>query len=186
MDSEMVYAIVLGTLFGFALYKVGAADPDRLMAMLRLRDLDLAKSILGAIGISTILLYTGVLLEIVPMEHFSIKGIYWGVIVGGVIFGLGWAISGFCPGTGMAGLGVGRLDALVYFIGGLVGVYIFAVSYAGLTDTFLYTTLFGGTTTIVETKESIALFTGYWSPIIAIIIGACFIFIALKLPKRLK
>ena len=186
MELEIVYAIALGTLFGFALYKVGAADPDKLMGMLRLKDLHLAKTILGGIGIATIILYSGVLLDIIPMEHFSIKAMYWGVIIGGILFGLGWGLSGFCPGTGMSGLGVGRIDALVYFIGGLVGVYIFALFYGELTHTFLYTSLFGGKATLVETGKASALFSGSWSPIIAICIGIAILFIAYKLPKNIR
>ena len=186
MDLEIIYAIALGTLFGFALYKVGAADPDKLMGMLKLHDLHLAKTILSAIGIATIILYSGVLLDLIPMAHFSIKGMYWGIIIGGILFGLGWAISGFCPGTGMSGLGVGRLDALVYFIGGLFGVYLFAIAYESLTQTFLYTELFGGKSTLVETGSSdYALFAASWSPLVAIFIGITLMFIAYKLPKKI-
>jgi len=86
MELDIIEAIVLGTLFGFTLYKIGAGDPDKLMGMLKLQDLHLAKTILGGIGFATIILFTGVLLGLVPMEHFSIKGIYWGVIFGAIIF----------------------------------------------------------------------------------------------------
>lgn len=186
MDSEIIYAVILGTLFGFALFKIGAADPDQLMGMLKLQNLHLAKTILAAIGISTIILYSGVLLDLIPMNHFSIKGMYWGVIIGGIIFGLGWAISGFCPGTGMSGLGVGRLDAIAYFIGGLFGVYMFALSYEYLTQTFLYSEVLHGKSSLVKTGNSeYTLFTVSWSPFIAIVIGIALIFIAYKLPKKI-
>jgi len=186
MELDIIEAIVLGTLFGFALYKIGAGDPDKLMGMLKLQDLHLAKTILGGIGFATIILFTGVLLGLVPMEHFSIKGIYWGVIFGAIIFGLGWAISGFCPGTGMVGMGAGRIDAYVYFIGGLLGTYIFAMVYGDLTSTFLYTELFEGVGTLVQTENAEALFSATWSPFIAIIIGFCFLFIGYKLPYKLR
>lgn len=185
MSLEIIEAIILGTLFGFALYKIGAGDPDKLMGMLKLQDMHLAKTILGGIGIATILLFIGVLLGLVPMEHFSIKGIYWGVIVGAILFGLGWAVSGFCPGTGMVGMGAGRVDAYVYFIGGLLGSYSFAMIYGGLTDTFLYTELFSGVGTLVNTEKTSALFSMEWSPYIAIVIGLFFIFLAYKLPSKI-
>lgn len=186
MDIEIIEAIVLGTLFGFTLYKIGAGDPDKLVGMLKLQDLHLAKTILGGIGIATIALFAGLLLGLIPMEHFSIKGIYWGVIFGAILFGLGWGLSGFCPGTGMAGMGAGRIDAYLYFIGGLLGTYIFAISYSSLTDTFLYTKLFGGVETLVQTGEATALFGASWSPILAIVIGLVLIFIGYKLPQKLR
>ena len=186
MQLEIIEAIALGTLFGFALYKIGAADPDKLIGMLKLEDMHLAKTILGGIAIATITLFVGVLLGLIPMEHFSIKEIYWGVIFGAILFGLGWGLSGFCPGTGMAGLGAGRIDAYFYFIGGLVGTFIFASVYAGLTDTFLYTTLFSGVGTIVETGKATALFSSSWSPVIAIAIGIILFFIGYKLPKKFR
>ena len=186
MDLEIIEAIVLGTLFGFTLYKIGAGDPDKLIGMLKLQDLHLAKTILGGIGIATIILFTGVLLGIVPMEHFSIKGIYWGVIFGAVLFGIGWALSGFCPGTGMVGMGAGRIDAYVYFVGGLLGTYIFAIVYGDLTSTFLYTQLFDGIGTLVQTGKAQALFSATWSSVIAIIIGFGFLWLGYKLPDRLR
>lgn len=185
MSLEIIEAIILGTLFGFALYKIGAGDPDKLMGMLKLQDMHLAKTILGGIGIATTLLFMGVLLGLVPMEHFSIKGIYWGVIVGAILFGLGWAISGFCPGTGIVGMGAGRIDAYVYFIGGLLGSYSFAMIYSGLTDSFLYTELFSGVGTLVNVEKTSALFSTDWSPCIAIIIGLFFIFLAYKIPPKI-
>lgn len=185
MDLEIILAIALGALFGFALYKVGAADPDKLMGMLLLKDLHLAKTILGGIGVATIIIFSGVLLNIIPMEHFSIKSMYWGVIVGGIIFGLGWGMSGICPGTSMSGLGVGRIDALVYFIGGLFGVYIFAILYGDLVSTFLYEELFSGIGTLVKTGKVEAFFSFSWSPMIAVVIGFIFIFIAYKLPLKI-
>ncbi|MBI4690054.1 MAG: YeeE/YedE family protein [Nitrospirae bacterium] len=52
---------------------------------------------------------------------------FWPQIVGGAIFGLGFVISGYCPGTAVAGFASGRLDAMVTLIGVGAGSLIFAV-----------------------------------------------------------
>jgi hypothetical protein len=50
-------------------------------------------------------------------------------IVGGVIMGAGFIIGGFCPGTGLSALSIGKIDALFYILGGLTGAFLFAETY---------------------------------------------------------
>jgi hypothetical protein len=50
-------------------------------------------------------------------------------IVGGVIMGAGFVMGGFCPGTGISALSIGKIDALVFLIGGFVGAFLFAETY---------------------------------------------------------
>ena len=92
---EIILAVLLGTLFGFVLQRIGAADPDKIINMLRLKDLRLIKTIIAGIGGSSILLFAGMVTGLMDNSHLSVKSMYWGVIVGGAIFGLGWAMSGF-------------------------------------------------------------------------------------------
>jgi hypothetical protein len=50
-------------------------------------------------------------------------------IIGGVIMGAGFIMAGFCPGTGLCALSIGKIDALVFFAGGLTGAFLFAETY---------------------------------------------------------
>lgn len=137
--ETLIIAVVLGLAFGFALDRIGATEPDNLLKMLSLRDLRLAKTILLGIGVASALMFAGQLVGLVDVGHMSVKTTYLGVLIGGLIFGLGWAISGYCPGTGVAALGKLRAETGSFVLGGLVGAVLFAVTYpfwkaAGLLD----------------------------------------------------
>lgn len=184
MNINIILAIVIGFLFGFILQKIGASNPQKIIGMLRFKDLYLMKAILFAIGLSNILLFTFLLFGIVDVSHLSIKSSYVGVIVGGGIMGLGWAISGFCPGTGLVALGEGRKDAFAFVLGGMIGALFLALIYGKIKDTFLFSDL-GGKMTLAVTNAngSSALFSDIPGIVVAGVIGIIFIVIAFILPE---
>ena len=183
---EILYAIILGTLFGFVLQRVGAADPDKIIGMLNLTDLHLMKAIFSAIGIASALFFLCVMLGLTDTGNMSIKGMYWGVIFGGLLLGFGWAVSGYCPGTGIVAAGSGRLDALFFIVGGLVGAGIFTMLYSHLEGSWILGTLFGGKVSLVETNGATALIQAGWGQIVAVVIGLAMIGIAVVLPEKFR
>ncbi|MCF6204919.1 MAG: YeeE/YedE family protein [Methylococcaceae bacterium] len=178
-------AIILGLLFGFVLQKSGAADPHVITDMLRLKDFHLMKTISLAIGTSSLALYILLAMGIIDVSHLGVKSSYVGVIAGGAILGLGWAIAGFCPGTGVVALGTGRKDALFFVLGGLVGAFVFTLMYASLKSTFLFDDL-GGKATLVRTgsEKFIALLPSLPAVLIAGVLAILFIFFAIQLPEK--
>lgn len=176
-------AINLGLLFGFVLQKVGAANPKKIINMLRLKDFHLMKVILFAIGFSSLVLFLLLTLNIIDNSHISVKSSYIGVIVGGGILGLGWAIAGFCPGTGVVAAGAGRKDALFFVAGGLIGAFIYMLLHEYLANLFLFAKLGGKATLAVTGNENFpALLSDIPGFIVAGIIAIIFITIAWKLP----
>ncbi|MGL4798428.1 MAG: DUF6691 family protein [Cellulosilyticaceae bacterium] len=150
---ELVLAVILGALFGFVLYRIGASDGDRLLGMLRLKDLRLMKTILLGIGIANVLIFASSALGVMDVSHFSIKALNIGVIVGGAIFGLGWGIAGYCPGTGVTAMGAGKKDAVMYVLGGLVGALVYNQAYPYFESLGWFQKLFGGVETLVQVSE---------------------------------
>lgn len=181
----IIFAIILGLLFGFVLQKAGAANPQRIIDMLRLKDFHLMKVITFAIGISSLVLFLLLAINSIDVTHVSIKASYLGVILGGAIFGLGWAGSGYCPGTGIVAIGTGRKDALFFILGGLAGALIFTLIYGSLVETFLFNSL-GGKTTLSVTGNSkfSALLPSMPGLVIAGTIAILFIMAAWKLPAK--
>lgn len=184
---SILYATILGLLFGFILQKTGAANPQKVIEMLRLRDFHLMKTILFSIGFSSLALFLLLSTSIIDSGHISIKSSYIGVIVGGAIFGIGWAISGFCPGTGVVAAGAGRKDALSFIVGGLLGAFIYMLAYASLKPSFLFDKLGDKITLVATSNEKFPILLPDL-PAIAVAgsIAIIFILIAWKLPQNQK
>lgn len=180
-------AIIIGFAFGFVLNRVGATNPQNIINMMRLTDMSLMKTILFAIGLSSLFLFAGLELGLINSAHISIKAASLGVLVGGGILGLGFALSGFCPGTGLASAAAGHKDAIVFVLGGLVGAFLYMLSFESInTNTALLTNIIGGKTTLADTGNAKYEFlaTEYPGYLIAAVLAIIFIIAAKALPPR--
>jgi uncharacterized membrane protein YedE/YeeE len=108
------------------------------------------------------------------------------VIIGGAIMGAGWAISGFCPGTGIVAMGAGRRDAVFFVVGGLAGALIFTLAYSVLEKTFLFDKIGAGKATLANTgvEQYASLLDTVPAVVVVGIIALVFIFAAWKLPAK--
>lgn len=180
---QIVLAIVIGGAFGAVLDRIGATDPNWIGRMLTLTNLHLMKTILLAIGVASVLMFGGQMLGLVDVGHMSVKTAYVGVFIGGLMLGLGWAASGFCPGTGVCAAASGRIDALFFVAGGLLGAAAYMVTYPFWTGTGL---LEGDKTTLgaIPGADYPAAIPTLQGDVAGLAIGAAFILIALVLPRR--
>jgi hypothetical protein len=151
---NILLAIILGTAFGFALDRAKASNPQKIINMLRLKDFHLMKVILFAIGFSSLILFILLALNVIDPSHLSIKKSYPGVIIGGAILGIGFAIGGYCPGTSLVAAGRGRKDAIVFILGGLLGAFFYMLIFGIIKDTTLFDPIAGGAVSIAETTNS--------------------------------
>ncbi|MBK1636553.1 YeeE/YedE thiosulfate transporter family protein [Rhodovulum adriaticum] len=179
----IVLAIVIGAAFGFVLDRIGATNPNWIGRMLNLTNLHLMKTILLAIGVASVLTFGGQMLGLVDVGHMSVKTAYVGVFIGGLMLGLGWAMSGFCPGTGVCALAVGRIDALFFVAGGLLGAAAYMLSYPVWKDLGV---LEGDKITLgaIPGADYPAAFPDLQGDLAGLAIGAAFIVIAFILPRR--
>ncbi len=100
--TTVILAIIIGAAFGAVLDRVGATNPNYIGKMLNMTNLHLAKTIMLAIGVGSVLMFGGQMLGLVDVGHMSVKTAYAGVFLGGILLGIGWAASGYCTGTGVA------------------------------------------------------------------------------------
>jgi uncharacterized membrane protein YedE/YeeE len=120
-----VVQLVFGTLFGVALFSTGAADFDAMERMFLFRE---AHLFLLA-GVTTAVSFLG--LRVLLRSRFGEgvralpRAIHRGSVPGGILFGIGWGLSGTCPGTALAQLGSGHVVALVTVAGIVLGNWLF-------------------------------------------------------------
>lgn len=133
--NELLYGLVTGMLFGFFLQKGRVLRYDKQLAALRFQDFTIMKFMLSHIAVAMVGVYLLVDLDIAKL---SIKPtILGGVIIGGLLFGLGWGLLGYCPGTSLGALGEGRWDAIWGILGMLFGAGLYAEAYPVLSKTVL-------------------------------------------------
>ncbi len=132
---DLLIALLIGIGFGFALEQAGFSSSRKLAGMFYGYDTTVIKvfftaSIVALVG-SQILSYLGLLnLNLVFVNEFYV----YASIVGGIIMGAGFIMGGFCPGTGLSALSIGKIDAMVFFAGALTGAFLFAETFPLIQD----------------------------------------------------
>ena len=135
MTSQLIYGLVTGILFGFFLQRGQVLRYDKQIGALRLMDMTILKFMLTAIFVGSVGIY---LLKDLGLVKLSIKSTVLGAtIIGGLIFGLGWGLLGYCPGTSMGAIGEGRWDGLWGLLGMLAGAAAYAEAYPLMKRTVL-------------------------------------------------
>ena len=127
-------AMVVGLLFGFALERAGFGSSRKLAGIFYFRDMTVLKVMFTALITAMLGLSLIVALGLVDLESqvYLLPTQYGAQILGGLIFGVGFVISGWCPGTGAVGLASGKLDALVFLGGVVIGAIVYNEAF-GLT-----------------------------------------------------
>ena len=127
MNPEQWLGLTTGILFGFLLQKGRVLRFDKQIGALLIRDMTILKFMLSAILVGMVGILLLVDLKIITLSHKPMN--VGAVVIGGVLFGAGWAIMGFCPGTSVGALGEGRWHALFAIIGMICGAAIYAELY---------------------------------------------------------
>ncbi|MFW5878264.1 MAG: DUF6691 family protein [Myxococcota bacterium] len=126
----LLLVLAIGLLFGFALEKAGFGSARNLTAIFVLRDFRVFRVMFSAVLTAMVGIH---LLHFVGLVNLSLLPItptfFWSILAGGVVFGVGFYLGGFCPGTAMVALARGRLDGLAFIFGMILGIWGFAEIY---------------------------------------------------------
>lgn len=145
-DKRPLYVgLGFGIIFGFLLHKGGATKYDVIVGQLLLIDFTVLKIMLSAVASGMIGIYA---MKSMGWVSLSIKSGSVGMnVLGASIFGVGFAVLGYCPGTIAGAVGNGYLDAITGGLAGIViGTWIFAIMYPQLKDGILKKGFFGDIT----------------------------------------
>ena len=133
--SKLALGLLTGFLFGFLLQKGHVSKYTVIVGQFLLRDFTVLKTMLtaivvGGIGIYSFLAFGAVSLHIKPAQLAAVS-------LGGLIFGVGMVVLGYCPGTGVAAAAEGRRDAIAGLAGMLAGALLFSSQYAACSTSIL-------------------------------------------------
>lgn len=141
MNTEQLLGLITGVFFGFLLQKGRVVRFDKQVRALLLKDMTIVKFMLSAILIGMV----GILLlsdaGIIKLIHKPMN--LGAVLIGASLFGIGWAVMGFCPGTSVGALGEGRWHAAFAIVGMLAGAALYAEMYPFFKSTVLVWKDFG-------------------------------------------
>lgn len=129
MVKDIVLPLVFGFFFGLLLQKAGLSRYHKIVNVFRFKDMAVMKFMMTALCVAMVGVY--LLKDLRLIELTKVNETYLvGNLVGGLIFGVGMALAGFCPGTCLAGIGQGSLDYLIPgLLGFLTGAVLFGATY---------------------------------------------------------
>lgn len=132
--TAVVLGLLSGIVFGYVITRVGATNPDKMARAHLMIDPSIPKFmmtavIVAAIGLTGLVAVGRADLSVLPTSLVATG-------LAGVIFGIGWGLAGYCPGTTWAAVGEGRMDAVFALLGGLAGTAVFAHFHANLIPVF--------------------------------------------------
>jgi hypothetical protein len=143
--TQLILGLIVGFFFGFLLQRGGASEHDVILGQLLLTDFTVVKIMLSAVITGMVIVHALRSLGIVKLHPKP--GSVGTSVIGGLLFGVGFAVLGYCPGTVVAGVGQGALDALFGGVTGiLIGSGLFAAAYPRLAKGILNKGYFGQVT----------------------------------------
>jgi uncharacterized membrane protein YedE/YeeE len=133
--NMLIMGLLTGMLFGFLLQKARVVRYDKQIGALRFQDMTIVKFMFSAIIVGMVGIH---FLDLFGLVRLLYKPVVLGEnITGGLLFGLGWGLLGYCPGTQGGALGEGRWDALWGILGMIVGAGLYAETYPFLMKNIL-------------------------------------------------
>ncbi len=122
--TDVWIGLFSGIAFGFVIQRVGATNPQKMLLAHLMKERYIPQFMLlvvifSALGLFALEASGAGTTRILPTSLVATG-------LGAVIFGIGWGLTGYCPGTCWAAVGEGRMDAIYTLLGGLAGTAVFA------------------------------------------------------------
>lgn len=146
-DASLAVAAVLGLGFGFFLERAGFGSARKLTAQFYFTDMSVLKVMFTAIVTAMVGVWALSAIGWLDFSRIYLTPTYLvPQAVGGLVFGLGFILGGYCPGTAVAGLATGRLDAGVFIVGMMAGIAAFSETFDAIFAGWAESTALGALT----------------------------------------
>ncbi|WP_088654462.1 rhodanese-like domain-containing protein [Geofilum rhodophaeum] len=169
-EFSYVVALVMGVGFGFALEQAGFSSTRKLVGLFYGYDFTVLKvfftaGVTAMIGI-LLLGHLGLLnLEYIFVNPFFVRS----ALVGGLIMGAGFIIGGFCPGTSVCAAAIGKVDAMAFIGGSVLGIFLFMEGFTWLEDFYK-----ADSRGAVLINEALGLSRAQWALVLTLVALAAF------------
>lgn len=165
-EYNLLIGFLIGIGFGFALEASGFANTRKLAGVFYGYDFAVLKVFFTSAVVAVIGLYYMDYLNFVDISQLYVQPTYlWAAVIGGMIMGVGFLAGGFCPGTSLCAVAIGKIDGMVFTVGLMIGILIFSESFSTLEPFFESSNL--GHITLVDTFSM----SPYWIILIITIIA---------------
>lgn len=180
-EWSSIIAILIGIVFGFVLEASGFSSSRKLAGVFYGYDFAVLKVFFTAAVVSVIGIYYMDYLGYLDITQLYVHPTYlWAAIIGGVIMGIGFVAGGFCPGTSLCAVAIGKLDAWVYVGGIMIGIFIFSELFDFIEP--IFDADFLGNITLIDTFN----WNPYWFIFIFSIIAIVAFAVSDLVRKRVK
>lgn len=181
VEWDSIIAILIGIAFGFVMEASGFSSSRKLAGVFYGYDFAVLKVFFTAVLVAVIGVYYMDYLGYLDVNQLYVHPTYlWGALIGGIIMGAGFVAGGFCPGTSLCAVAIGKIDAIVYVGGIMVGVLIFSELYTFFEP--IYDGYFYGNITL---EDSLGI-NPYWFVFIFSIIAIVAFAVSDMVTKRVK
>jgi uncharacterized membrane protein YedE/YeeE len=134
-NQNLFYALFIGIAFGFILERGGFANSKHIASVFYFRNLRVSHTMVATILTTSTWMIIAIYLGWVDFNKVFIPSTYlMPYVVGGALFGIGMVMSGWCPGTAVAGIATGKVDAAVFGLGLLAGMLFYFGIYDYIAD----------------------------------------------------
>jgi len=134
-STNLILALFIGIMFGFILERAGFGTAGHIAPVFYFRNIMVAQVMVSAIVTAATLLFLGIAFGYIDYNQVFIPTTYlWAYLVGGLIFGIGMVMSGWCPGTSLVGIATGKIDAIFFALGLFVGMFFYFDIYEYIKD----------------------------------------------------
>ncbi|HOO83186.1 MAG TPA: YeeE/YedE thiosulfate transporter family protein [Prolixibacteraceae bacterium] len=137
-EFNLIIALLIGIGFGFILEQAGFSSTKKLVGLFYGYDFTVLRvfftaGVTAMVGVLLFQHYGLIDLNLIYINPTFLRS----AIVGGLVMGAGFIIGGFCPGTSVCAASIGKMDAMLFVLGSIIGVFIFAETYPLISDFYL-------------------------------------------------
>jgi len=137
VEWNFVIAILIGIAFGYIMEATGFSSSRKLAGVFYGYDFAVLKVFFTSAVVAVIGLYYMDYLNFVDISQLYVQPTYlWAAVIGGMIMGVGFLAGGFCPGTSLCAVAIGKIDGMVFTVGLMIGIFIFSESFSVLEPFF--------------------------------------------------